>query len=325
MEFKDYYKILGVDRKADPKAITQAFRRLAREYHPDVNKASGAEAKFKEVNEAYQVLSDPQKRARYDQMYEAYQHGGVNWDQVFQGQPWQQPGGFTVTFGNAEDLEDLLGGGGFSDFFRQFFGAEPPPQGRQRRARGRRAATREDLFQGTERAPAEAEAELELTLEEVFRGEHKPVTLQVNGPKRLDVRIPKGVKAGQRIRLPGALDGADLFLTVKVRPHHVFERRGDDIIIELPVTLPEAALGAEVEVPTLEGAVSMRIPPETQSGRTLRLRGLGMPRPNGGRGDQLVRIKIVLPEKLTEEERKFFERMRAQRRENPRAHLGVKK
>lgn len=322
MEFKDYYKILGVDRNADAKAISQAFRRLAREYHPDVNKAPGAEAKFKEVNEAFQVLGDQQKRARYDQMYEAYQRGGVNWDQVFRGQPWQQPGGFTVTFGDAENLEDLLGGG-FSDFFAQFFGAQPAPGSRQRRARGRRAGVRENLGEGGNGGPAEAE--LEVSLEEVFRGEHKPVTLQVNGkPRRLDVRIPKGIKTGQRIRLPGALDGEDLYLTIKVQPHHLFERRDDDVIIELPVTLPEAALGAEVEVPTLEGKVSMRIPPETQSGRTLRLRGLGMPR-DGGRGDQLVRVKVVLPEKLTEEERKFFERMRTRRRENPRAHLGVKK
>jgi len=158
-----------------------------------------------------------------------------------------------------------------------------------------------------------------VTLEEAFRGAQKPVMLQLNGrARRLDVTIPRGIRSGQKIRLPGALDGGDVYLTVQVQSHPLFERRGDDLHVEVPVALTEALLGAEIEVPTLEDKVSMTIPAETQNGRTFRLRGLGMPRPEGGRGDEMVRVKVVLPTQLTEAERKFFEEMRQRRREDPR-------
>jgi len=319
MEFKDYYKVLGVDRTADAKAISRAFKRLARQHHPDVNKAAGAEERFKEVNEAYQVLGDPQKRARYDQMFEAYQRGGVNWTDLFGGAGgWQQtPGGFTVTM-EGGDIEDVLGG--FSDFFRQFFGGDvvAGARGRGRRPRTGGAGLEELLRRGGAQTAA-PEATLEITLEEAFRGAQKPLSLRVNGRARhLDVTIPQGVRSGQKIRLAGALDGQDVYLTVQVQPHPQFERQGDDVLVELPVTLTEALLGAEVEVPTLEGTVTMTIPKETQNGRTFRLRGLGMPRADRGRGDQLVRIKVVLPTDLTAEERRFFEEMRKRRRETPR-------
>ena len=331
MEFKDYYRTLGVERTADAKTISRAYKRLARQTHPDVNKASGAEEKFKEINEAYQVLGDSQKRARYDQMFEAYQRGGVNWQDLFGGAggagPWQQtPGGFTVTVEEG-NLEDLLGG--FSDFFRQFFGGDvvTSPRGRGRRARGGPVGV-EDLFRqarGTPSASPAAEATLEVTLEEVFRGAKKPVMLQLDGqPRRLDVTIPKGIRSGQKIRLAGALDGGDVYLTVHVAPHPVFERRGDDVHVDVPVSLTEALLGAEIEVPTLEGKVSMTILEETQNGRTFRLRGLGMPRPDGGRGDQFVRVKVVLPTALTDQERRFVEEMRRRRPQNPRADQGLK-
>ncbi|HEV8339277.1 MAG TPA: DnaJ C-terminal domain-containing protein [bacterium] len=318
MEFKDYYKVLGVERAADSKQISRAFRRLAREHHPDVNKAKGAEERFKEINEAYQVLGDPAKRARYDQMHEAYQRGGVDWQQIFRGAGQTPPGGFTVV-GDIGDLEEMLGGlGGFSDFFRQFFGGAAAPgqpgRGRARRGRGGRMSVEELMGQA---APASAEASLEVTLEEVFHGAQKPVTLQVNGTsRRLDITIPKGVRSGQRIRLPGALDGGDLYLTVQVLPHPRFARQGDDVTVEVRVPLADAMLGAEIQVPTLEGGVSMTIPPESQNGRTFRLRGLGMPRPDGTRGDQLVRIKVILPAKLTSDERKFFQEMRNRRRDH---------
>ncbi len=321
MEFKDYYKVLGVERSADAKAISRAFKRLARQHHPDVNKASGAEERFKEINEAYQVLGDAQKRARYDQMHEAYQRGGGNWQDIFRGAGgWQQaPGGYTVTV-EGGDLEDLLGGG-FSDFFRQFFGGAAADTGRGRGRRGRAAGTIEDLLRQAQTprdAPA-AEATLEITLDEAFRGADKPVMVQLDGHSRqLDVTIPRGIRDGQKIRLPGALDGRDIYLTVQVQPHPRFERRGDDVHVEVPVSLTEALLGAEIDVPTLEGSVSMTIPKETQNGGTFRLRGLGMPRPDGGRGDQFVRVKVVLPSGLTKEERQFFEGMRQRRRENPR-------
>jgi len=309
MEFKDYYKILGVPRTADAKAISRAFKRLARQHHPDVSKATGAEERFKEINEAYQVLGDPQKRARYDQMYEAYQQGGVRWQDLFGGGGWQQaPGGFTVTM-EGGDVEELLGG--FSDFFRQFFGGDVVGgmRGRSRRSGGAAAGVQEWLRPTAAQGGA-PEATLEISLEEAFHGAQKPLSLRVDGQtRRLDVTIPRGIRSGQRIRLPGALDGRDLYLTVQVQPHPRFERQGDDVLVELPVALTEALLGAEVEVPTLEGTVTMTIPKETQNGRTFRLRGLGMPRAGGGRGDELVRIRVVLPTDLTADERRFFEEM----------------
>ncbi|MDQ7842687.1 MAG: DnaJ C-terminal domain-containing protein [Armatimonadota bacterium] len=312
MEFKDYYKILGVDRGSDQKAISAAYRKLARQYHPDINKTKGAEERFKEINEAYQVLGDPQKRARYDQMYEVYQRGGMDWQTMFGGAaPWgRPPGGWTVTYDIPEDLRDLLGGlGGFSDFFQQFFGGGPVGAAR----RGRRVSATQPAG-----APEPA-ATIEVTLEEAFRGAQKSVTVRMDGTtRRLDVSIPRGVRSGQRIRLPGALDGEDLYLTVQVRPDPRFERQGDALITEVPVALTEALLGATIEVPTLEGPVEMTVPPETQPGQIFRLRGLGMPRREGGRGDQLVRVKVVLPKNLTRRERELVEELGRLRKERVR-------
>lgn len=328
MEFKDYYKTLGVDRNANQKAVNGAFRKLARQYHPDVNKSRGAEERFKQINEAYQVLGDAERRARYDQMFDAYQRGGVDWQQLLgQGAYQQAPGGWTVTFGgDAANLEDLLGGlGGFSDFFKQFFGGDfVGARGRGGRAR-RGAVGVEELLRDAGR-PAQAETTIEITLEEAFRGAQRSVTVQVNGTtRRLDVTIPKGVRSGQRIRLSGALDGRDLYLTVQINPHSYFERREDDIVVEIPITLAEAMLGATIEVPTLDAKVEMVIPPETQNGQVFRLRGQGMPRPRGsGRGDQLVRVRVVLPTKLSPRERQLIEELAKSREENPRAHLGLK-
>lgn len=339
MEFKDYYNILGVERHADQKAVSAAYRKLARQHHPDVNKTRGAEDRFKEINEAYQVLGDPEKRARYDQISEAYQRGGVDWQQLFGRGAYQQaPGGWTVTFGgDAADLEEMLGGlGGFSDFFKQFFGGDligtrgrvrrpfDPVQGRQGRGRAGTMGE-EELFRNAG-ARSEPESTIEVTLEEAFRGAQKPLAVQINGTsRRIDVTIPKGVRAGQRIRLPGAADGADLYLTVQVRPHPIFERREDDVFVEVPVTMTEAMLGAKIEVPTLDGKVEMTIPPETQAGQLFRLRGQGMPRARGGRrGDQLVRVKVVLPTKLSARERQLLEELGRTQKENPRAHLGCK-
>ncbi len=318
MEFKDYYSILGVDRRADQKAISAAYRKLARQHHPDVNKAAGSEDRFKEINEAYQVLGDADRRGRYDQMYEAYRSGGMDWQQAFGRGAHQTPGGWTVTFGE-EGLEDLLGGlGGFSDFFKQFFGAEFV--GGQRRG----GVGVDDLRRGqTGRAPAESS--IAVTLEEAFAGARKSFAVQLNGTtRRFDVTIPKGVRSGQRIRLPGALDGHDLYLTVQVQPHEHFERRDDDVLIEVPITAAEAVLGATIEVPTLEGKVEMTLPPGTQNGQTFRLRAQGMPRHGGGRGDQLVRVKLVLPAKPSPKEKHLFEELAKLRKENPRAHLGCK-
>lgn len=325
MEFKDYYKTLGLERTAAQKAVTAAFRKLARQYHPDVNKSKGAEDRFKEINEAYQVLGDREKRARYDQMHEYYQRGGMDWQQLFGRGAQQAPGGWTVTFGGGgADLDDLLGGVGFSDFFTQFFGDLAGQHVRGARAR---TATAEDVLrQARPRTRGETASMLEVTLEEAYRGVQKTVTLESNGTtRRLDVTIPKGVRDGQRIRLAGALDGGDVYFTVQLKRHPFFERRDDDLHIEIPITLTEALRGATIEVPTLDGKVEMVIPAETQNGQLFRLRGQGMPRLRGaGRGDQLVSARVVLPTKLSDRERQLFDELAKMRGENPRRHLGCK-
>jgi DnaJ-class molecular chaperone len=314
VEFRDYYKTLGVDRNADDKTIKSAFRKLARKHHPDVNK--GQDARFKEINEAYEVLSDPEKRRRYDTL-------GPDW----QRQPHAPPGGFE--------------GGDFSDFFRTIFG--------DLGARGG------DFFggapRGGRRRGGDVQAAVEISLDEAFQGARKAFTLEgqapcatcrgagnVNGQscptcggggwqstrRQIDVRIPAGVRTGQRVRVAGEGDeGGDLYLEITVAGHPFFERKGDDILLELPITAPEAALGAAMEVPTLKGRVSMKVPPGTSSGRTFRLRGYGMPKPkNAGAGDQLVKAKIVLPSSLTEEETELYRKLKDLRADNPRAYLG---
>jgi DnaJ-class molecular chaperone len=351
VEFKDYYKILGVDRKADDKAIKAAYRRLARKHHPDVAKGAGAADKFKEINEAYEVLSDPEKRRRYDSL-------GPDWQRQAgdpRGRPGAGfPGGFHVEYGNAEDL------GGFSDFFRTIFGdlgvrMGGGPGGRQtidyegledllgrRGGRGRRRGD-------------DVQAGVDISLDEAFNGARKSFSLESEEPcaachgsgnvdgkpcatcrgsgwqrarRQLEVKIPAGVRTGQRVRVAGEGGGGaeargDLYLVVNVAPHPLFERKGDDLQLELPITAPEAALGASIEVPTLRGRVSMKIPPGTSSGRTFRLPGYGMPRvKGGGSGDQLVRTRIVVPTSLTVEERELYTKLKDLRSDDPRAYLG---
>lgn len=297
MEYKDYYKVLGVARDAADQTIKQAYRRLARKHHPDVSKAKGSADRFKEINEAYEVLSDSEKRKRYDSL-------GSDWQRYAQAGtgPFQ---GFSV--------HDL---GGFSDFFRTIFGdlgvrggdVFTEFRGARRRGPGFQPARGED-----------AEAAVEVSLEDAFNGSRR--TFTVDG-RRLEVKIPAGVDTGSRVRVPGVGNG-DLYLGVTVRPHPLFERKGDDLYLELPLTVAEAALGTEVRVPTLTGSVSMKIPPETSGGKTFRLPGYGMPHlKGGGTGDQYVKIKVVLPSRLTAREKALFEELGRLRSENPRAHLG---
>ena len=343
VEYRDYYKILGVDRKADDKTIKSAYRKLARKYHPDVNK--GKDEKFKEISEAYEVLSDPEKRRRYDTL-------GPDWQRYAQQPPPGGPGGgvnYRVEhFGEDED---------FSDFFRTIFG---DLGARSRGARGQGPGFRvEDLFGGGGgRARGDdMQAAVEISLEEAFHGTRKTFTMEDQQPcptchgagnvkgkpcdtcggggwqrtsRQLDVRIPAGGRTGQRVRVSGeggrggsGGQRGDLYLEVTVAPHPQFERKGDDIHLELPVTAPEAALGTSVEVPTLKGKVSMKIPPATSSGRTFRLRNYGMPKPKGGgAGDQLVKVKIVMPSSLTDEETELYQKLKALRTDNPRAYQG---
>jgi curved DNA-binding protein len=335
VKFRDYYEVLGVSKTATEDEIKSAYRKLARKYHPDVNPGDkSAEEKFKELNEAYEVLSDPDKRKKYDAL-------GPNWKagQDFRPPPgWE--GGVNVEFG---DFGDIFGGGrsagGFSDFFESLFGGG--------RRTGRRGA--DFGMRGQD-----VEAEIPLTLEEAHRGVKRTITLQVTEPcpdcrgtgskdgktvcptcrgagairrpKSIEVTIPAGVRDGSVIRLagqgePGAngASAGDLFLRVRLQPHRLFSIVGDnDVQIELPVAPWEAALGAKIAVPTLGGPGEMKIPPGAQAGQRFRLRGQGLNRRGGGRGDEYVKIKIVNPPKLTPKEKELFEKLAAESRFNPR-------
>jgi molecular chaperone DnaJ len=340
VDFKDYYKILGVDRKADDKTIKSAYRRLARKYHPDVAKTKDATDRFKEVSEAYEVLSDPEKRRRYDSL-------GPDWQRYTQAPPAGPPGGgFRVEYGG--DPGNL---GDFSEFFRSIFG----DLGAHARRGARSGGIRFD--EGFDRTPrgADVEAGVEISLDEAFHGARKTFAMDLEEPcavcggsgnvqgkpcaacggggwqraqRQVDVKIPAGVKSGQRVRVSGEGTGApgargDLYLSVTVAAHPFFERKGDDVHLTLPITAPEAALGTSIEVPTLRGKVSMKVPPATSSGRAFRLPGYGMPRlKGGGAGDQFVTIKVVMPSELTSEERELYEKLKALRSDNPRAYLG---
>ena len=323
MEFKDYYKILGVERSADPKALSQAFRRLARQHHPDVNRGDkGAEAKFKEINEAYQVLNDPERRARYDQILELRQRGG-GWEDLLRrgAGAGRGPGGAYTVYTSPEDLAQ------FSDFFQQLFGGlggDPfgAATGGARSGRARRGGFRiEDLLKqqpddATEQQGLHQDAEgtVEITLEEAFHGAARTVTVPGGAGRAahsIEVKIPKGVRAGQRIRAAGQARGGDLYLIVQIAPHPVFTRVEDDILCDLQVPVWTAALGGEVKAPTLAGPVSLTIPAGTPDGRTLRLRGQGIPHlRGGGAGDELVKIRLALPHPLTPRDRELFEEMR---------------
>ncbi len=323
MEFKDYYKILGVERTADQKAISQAFRKLARQHHPDVNLGDkDAERRFKEINEAYQILNDPEKRAKYDQVLDLREHGG-GWEDLLRRGAGQGADGGTFTFyGSPEDL------GQFSEFFQQFFGGpggEPFGEtfGRGGRPGGPGGGINiEDLLrQGAvgragkrQAAGQDVEGTVEITLEEAYHGTQRTVTIPAVGRRKahnVEVKIPKGVQSGQRIRAAGQGQGGDLYLTVQIAPHPLFTRHGDDLSCEVAVPVWTAALGGEVAAPTLGGEVTMKIPAGTQEGQTFRLRGRGMPHLHGGgAGDEMVKVRLTLPQPLTERDRQLFEEMR---------------
>jgi DnaJ-class molecular chaperone len=343
--YKDYYQILGVPKNADAKTIKSAYRKLARKYHPDQNPGNKAAAeRFKEINEANEVLSDPAKRQRYDTL-------GPDWARYAEA----PPGGFGTQAGgpgggyrvHVDQSGDL---GGFSEFFRTIFGdlgaRHSPFEGVDFEERG--------PFRGGTRARRgrDLETEVEISLEEAEAGARRTVEFQEMVPcgtcggtgrqgkaacptcggsgrvartNRVEVKIPAGVRDGSRVRVAGE-GGAgtggggrgDLYLRVHVAPHPVFERREDDLYVELPIAVWEAALGAEVAVPTLRGKVSMKIPPETSSGRTFRLPGYGLPHLKGGKGDQYVRVRVVVPTGLSARERELFQELRALRPTPPR-------
>jgi curved DNA-binding protein len=314
MEYKDYYKILGVSKTATEKEIKQAYRRLARKYHPDVNPNNkAAQEKFKEINEANDVLSDREKRRKYDtlganwQQYEQYQRAGGQGPFQWGGQGTQYR---TVT---PEEFESIFGGmgggdfGGFSDFFRTFFG------GGFGGATGARTQTRP-------RRGQDIEQEIVISLDEAYRGATRLVD---KDGRRLEIKIPAGVKTGSKIRyagegMPGNGGGSagDLYLRVQVAPHPNLERQGDDLHTELPVDLYTALLGGEAKVTTLKGQLALKIPAETQSGKVFRLAGQGMPKLNDHNsfGDLYAKVRVVLPEHLTPEEHDLVEKLAAMRR-----------
>jgi len=304
MDYKDYYKILGVSKSATEKEIKSAYRKLAQKYHPDRNPGNQkAEDKFKEINEAHEVLGDPQKRAKYDQLGSSYAQweragrpgGGFDFGQWTSG----RSGGTRVEY---RDLNDLFGGGGFSDFFTSLFGGgfgEPAARTSSRRVRG------EDM-----------EQPVEISLEEAYHGAERTLT---RGERRLTVKIPPGARAGTKVRVAGEGSlgqiSGDLFLVVNVRPHARFRREGDDLHVDLPIELYTALLGGEARVPTLIGDVVLTIPPETQSGKTFRLSGKGMPKlrqPNE-HGDLYAHAVIRIPTQLTDAERKLIAQLAALR------------
>jgi len=333
MEYRDYYAALGVPRGASQAEIKKAYRKLARQHHPDVNRTEpGADKRFKEINEAYAVLGDEEKRKAYDSLganWEAYQHAGAGSGRPgnpFAGFEGFRPGGGGVRFeyrGNPEDLA------GFSEFFRTFFAGDPGANTARtaRRAGGApgtrvRTGTIEELFgdygepdfggngyTGRVAAPPREtyEAEAEVSLAEVARGTKRQVDV---GGRRIEVSIPAGVADGQRIRLTGVgPDGANVYLRIKLAPNSTFTRNGTHLRRELPLTLDEALLGAEVPVETLTGRVLLRIPPETQNGRVFKLSGQGLPQFRGkDRGDLLVRTRVVLPKGLSDEAREAARR-----------------
>lgn len=305
--YKDYYQTLGVDRNASEKDIKTAYRKLARKYHPDVNPGDkSAEEKFKEVSEAYEVLSDKDKRTKYDQY-------GQYWEQAGQqGAGGQAPPGwdsFTFDYGGAggQGQPDFGGGEGFSDFFEMLFGqgrrAGPQAGGHRRREH---AATRGPNI----------EAEMEVSLEDAFHGAKK--SFAMNG-RKLEVTIPTGVKEGQKIRLAGQGEEGpagrgDLLIKINLRPHPVYERRGDDLYVDVPVDYVTAALGGEVQVPTLSGRVTMKVPAGTSGGRVFRLPGQGMPKlKDGGRGDLYAKVRVTIPEVISPKEREILEQLKALR------------
>ena len=293
--YQDYYETLGVTRDASADEIRRAYRNLARRHHPDVNQDPDTEDRFKEISEAYEVLRDPEKRERYDRF-------GRNWKA---GQNVAGADGF-----DGGDVQFDFDGGDFSDFFEGLFGG---------RARSRGRSTTDGL-EGFSMRGGDRDGVLELTLEEAARGGRRRISLGDGGD--VQVEIPRGVRDGQRIRLvgqgaPGIGGGppGNLFLRVRLRPHPVFDVEGRDLYVDLPVSPWEAALGAEVPVPTLEGSARVKVPPGSSSGRRLRLRGQGLP----DSGDLYAVLTIRVPAALSGKERKLFEQLAAESKFDPRA------
>lgn len=315
MDYRDYYTVLGVKKNATDKEIKTAFRKLARKHHPDMNPNDPkAEARFKEINEAYEVLGDPEKRKKYDQL-------GADWHRWQQtgGRPgdfdWSQwaagPGGqrANVRYGTPDDLGDLFGGGGaFSDFFTAIFGGAGAGMGGQR---GGGFGFTPQAHRGRD-----IEHQVEISLTEAFHGVTRLISRE---GRRLQVKIPPGAQAGTKVRMSGEGESAgmggksgDLYLKIKVAPDPRFERKDDDLYVTVPVDLYTAVLGGQIAVTTMSGDVHLKIPAGSQNGQIFRLRGKGMPklRKSGQFGDLYARLEVQLPAKLTPRQKELFEELR---------------
>ena len=324
-DFKDYYQILGVNKGASQEDIKKAFRKLARKYHPDVNQGNKhAEARFKEVNEAYEVLSDPEKRQKYDQF----------------GQYWKQAGGFPGGGGGAAGVDmngiDFGQNSSFDDFFNELLGRFGGGNRGGRQSYSYRSSPGgaggyggfndfggfQDMGGG---AAQDSEATITLTYAEAFNGVQKRFNL---GSETIDVRIPAGAKTGSRLRVKGKgpvsplnQKRGDLYLVVELGNHPFFKFDGDNLLCEVEITPDEAVLGGTIEVPTPDGMVDVKLPPGIRSGQTLRLRGKGWRNPKGGRTDQLVKIAIATPKEISKQEREYYEKIRDIRTFKPRSNL----
>ena len=287
VEYKDYYAILGISRDAKPDDIRKAYRKLAKEFHPDVNKSAGAEEKYKEINEAYEVLKDPAKREKYDRL-------GANWKN---GQDFTPPEGWgnfgsgsSGTFSSGENL---------SDFFRTIFGNNSNAKG---------FGNFQDIFSGQgfrQTFNRDTEAELTLTLEQVYRGGEMAMSFY---GRTLNVRLPKGITEGSRIKLAGkGANGGDLYVNVHIAPHKVFTVEGADLTRDVKVPVWDAVLRKDIRVQTLDGTVTVKMPAGIQDGQKLRLKGKGLPKKDGSYGDMYVRVKVKLPKTLTSEQKKLWQ------------------
>jgi DnaJ-class molecular chaperone len=312
VKFRDYYEILGIARTAKEDEIKKTYRKLARKYHPDLNPNNKqAEEKFKEIQEAYEVLSDQDKRKKYDQL-------GQNWKNGADFTPppnWGQGGGFGPI-----DMDEVFGRGGqrrstFSDFFEMIFGGAPgmggmgPMDPTMRGRPGARAS----------RAP-EAETEIMLPLEDMHRGTIRRLTVRLGkAEKTIEIRIPPGARDDSRIRVPsGGPNGGDLYVRLRQQVHPRFSVKGDDTEVEVPITPWEAALGVTVEIPTLDGKAEIRVPAGIASDKRVRLKGHGLNIRSGGRGDHFARMKIVVPHELSDAEKRLFQELSQVSRFKPR-------
>jgi curved DNA-binding protein len=311
MEYQDYYKTLGVERNADAQEIKRAYRKLAMKHHPDKNPGSkDAEEKFKKINEAYQVLSDPAKRSRYDQLGESYTRwqqtggapGGFNWSDWF-AQQSQAGGAPGTTRVEVDNLEDLFGGG-FSDFFSSIFGGVGgSPGGTTRRSTTRRSV------------PQQFQQPVQISFKDAYEGTRREI--QIDG-RRLEVTIPAGARTGTKVRIPGWGPNmgngqhSDLYLVVDVAPDSRFERQEDDLYTEVLIDVYTAVLGGEVNVPTPKGMVKLTIPAGTQPGKKFRLAGRGMPHLKAAQtyGDLYAKVNVEIPRQLTPQQKKLFEQLR---------------